>query len=375
MTEKEIGELRRRMKPERTNITAVRGCYVSSSGDVLSSFRQSMGLMTEEDKEKYLAIFRKTLSGTVDRSLIDLPFRTAQVADSEEHRLLMRLRESALNDDEAVETLFSRIRGAYTSEDHYLILLAHENYDVPFKAKDGADLEDGSDVFSYVLCAVCPVKPSKEALRYVAEEKEFHNGSAGYAAAMPELGFLFPAFDGRRANIYDCLYYTRSVKDNHEALVQALFNITPPLAAQQQQESFSGLLRETLEEACSLPVVQAVREDLRQRIEVHKETKDDTPLTVSGAELRSVLADAGVPEEKQAQFSVQFESTFGTDAALSPRNLMESKKIQLKTPDVIINVAPDRADLIETRVIGGIKYILIKADDGVELSGVDLEIS
>ena len=375
MTEKEIGELRRRLKPERTNITAIRGCYVSSAGDVLSAFRQSMGLMSEEDKEKYLAIFRRTLSGTPDRSLIDLTFRTAQVADSEEHRLLMRLRESALNDDEAVEQLFSLIRGAYSSEDHYLILLAHENYDVPFKAKDGVQLEDGSDVFSYILCAVCPVKPSKEALRYVAEEKEFHNGSMGYAAAMPEVGFLFPAFDGRRTNIYNCLYYTRSVKDNHENLVQAIFKIEPPMAAEQQQNTFSGLLHEALEEECSLPVVQAVREDLRQRMQAHKELKDDTPLTVSGSELRSVLAEAGVPEEKQAKFSVQFESTFGTDAALSPRNLMESKKLQLKTPDVIINVAPDRADLVETRVIGGVKYILIKADDGVELSGVDLEIS
>lgn len=375
MTEKEIGELRRRLKPERTNITAIRGCYVSSTGDVLSSFRQSLGLMNEEDKEKYLAIFRKTLSGTQDRNLIDLAFKTAQVADSEEHRLLMRLRESALNDDEAVEKLFSLIRESYTSEDHYLILLAHENYDVPFKAKDGAQLEDGSEVFSYILCAICPVKPSKEALRYVAEEKEFHNGSVGYAASMPELGFLFPAFDGRRPNIYDMLYYTRSVKDNHEDLIQALFHIEPPMAAEQQQNTFSGILQEALEEDCSFSVVQAVREELRERVQAHKELKDDTPLTVSGPELRSVLAEAGVPEEKQAKFSVQFESTFGTDAALSPRNLMESKKMQLKTPDVIINVAPDRADLVETRVIGGVKYILIKADDGVELSGVDLEIS
>ena len=38
MTNKEIGELRRRMKPDRTNLTAVYGCYVASSGEVLSTF-------------------------------------------------------------------------------------------------------------------------------------------------------------------------------------------------------------------------------------------------------------------------------------------------------------------------------------------------
>ena len=50
MTNKEIGELRRRMKPDRTNLTAVYGCYVASSGEVLSTFREPFGLMAEEDK-------------------------------------------------------------------------------------------------------------------------------------------------------------------------------------------------------------------------------------------------------------------------------------------------------------------------------------
>ena len=68
MTNKEIGELRRRMKPDRTNLTAVYGCYVASSGEVLSTFREPFGLMTEEDKEKYLAIIRRALSGTPDRT-------------------------------------------------------------------------------------------------------------------------------------------------------------------------------------------------------------------------------------------------------------------------------------------------------------------
>lgn len=168
MTSKEIGELRRRLRPDRTNMTAVRGFYISSGGEVLSSFRQSVALMSQEDKESYLAIFRRVLSGTQDKNLIDLSFRTSQVADSDEHRLLMALRDSGLDDEAALETFCQTVTGALSSEDHYLILLAHERYDVPFKAKDGAQLDDSSEVFSYVLCAICPVKPGKAALRYIA---------------------------------------------------------------------------------------------------------------------------------------------------------------------------------------------------------------
>ena len=47
---------------------------------------------------------------------------------------------------------------------------------------------------------------------------------------------------------------------------------------------------------------------------------------------------------------------------------------EVKTPDVSIKVAPDRSDLIETRVIGGIKYILINAEENVEVNGVSIRI-
>ena len=48
--------------------------------------------------------------------------------------------------------------------------------------------------------------------------------------------------------------------------------------------------------------------------------------------------------------------------------------IEVCTPDVVIKVSPERSDLVDTRVIDGVKYILIRADEGVELNGVDIRI-
>ena len=53
---------------------------------------------------------------------------------------------------------------------------------------------------------------------------------------------------------------------------------------------------------------------------------------------------------------------------------MDPKKFHLITPDVKIQVAPDKRDLVETRVLGGVKYILIRAEEGVEVNGVPVEI-
>ena len=374
MTEKEIGELRRRFRPDRTNITSVCGCYASGSGEILSTFRQSFGRMTEDEQEKYLSVFKRVLSGTPDKNRVSLAFRTSQVADSNEHRLLMRLRDTALADDDALNALYETILGGWHAEDHVLILVTHENYDVPRKTHDALPGEDSGDVFSYVVCAVCPVKQAKEQLSYDSGDRTFHIRSAGYSAGAPEVGFLFPAFDGRRTNLYECLYYTRSGADNHEELAKLLFDLEPPMPADEQQQTFTGLLSRTLDEQCSLNVVQAVREELSERIEAHKEQKSDEPLVVSRDEVGAVLQQSGISDEHLASFNVKFDEAFGTDAALSPRNLLETRKVCLKTPDVVIQVNPERTDLIETRVIGGVPYILVCADEGVELNGVNLQL-
>ena len=79
-------------------------------------------------------------------------------------------------------------------------------------------------------------------------------------------------------------------------------------------------------------------------------------------------------EQHLAAFNVQFDKEFGQDTLLSPRNLIAPKKFEVKMPDVVVHVAPDRRELVETRVLGGVPYLLIRADEGVEVNGVGIEI-
>ena len=73
--------------------------------------------------------------------------------------------------------------------------------------------------------------------------------------------------------------------------------------------------------------------------------------------------------------SVDYDETFGFEADLHPKNIIDNKHFEVKTPDVVIKVDPARSDLIETRVIGGVKYILISADESVEVNGVNINIA
>ena len=309
------------------------------------------------------------------RNLIDITFKTAQVAGSPEHQLLMDLKKSQLKDEEKLDTFFQKIIESVSIEGNYLILMGCDNYDVPFKSKDDSFQQDNSDeTYTYLVCAICPVKETKPNLHYVAEEKLFHDGAMNQMVSAPAVGFLFPAFDNRSTNIYNALYYTRDVKQNQDSLVEAIFNAPIPQPAAEQKKTFEALLSSSLEEECNLDLVQTVYDEVCNRIEMHKEAKVPEPLLLGKEEVKEVLQSCGVSEEHLAKFSVNYDEAFGFEADLHPKNIIDNKHFEVETPDAVIKVDPTRSDLIETRVIGGVKYLLIPADEAVTVNGVAIHI-
>ena len=376
MNEREVAELRRRFRQDRSGISRVRGCYVNENREIVSRFDQSLGVLTQEENEKLLQLLRRTLTGALGKNLLDITFATQQVVHGSEHRRLMDLRASELRDEEALESLFQAMIRALDLEGNYMILLAHDAYDVPYRGKDGEDQADASsEVFSYLVCAVCPVKLTKPALSYQVQAGEFRTRTADWVVSPPELGFLFPAFDDRSANIYDALYYSKDVKNVHEDLIGAVFAAPAPMPAAAQQESFREVLGEALEEDCCLPVVQAVHDQLCGLMEDHKESRDPELLTIGKGEVKQALAANGVSQEHIQAFERQYDQAFGPDAQLSPRNLVDPKKLELKTADVTIKVNPERGDLVQTRILNGVKYILVRVEEGVEVNGVPVQIT
>ena len=241
MNQKEVSELRRRWRPEKNAVSRIYGCYVNSNKEIVSDLDESLGAMPEEEAEKYLGLLKKSLSGTLGKNLIDIVFSTQQVMDSEEHKLLSALHSSALKDGQARSSFYRKvIDGLDMGESSYLLLMACDAYDVPRRGKDGDIQADSSeDVFTYILCCVCPVKLGKAELNYFPGDNEFHY-TAGQVVSAPELGFLFPAFDDRAANIYNALFYSRKADEIHQEFIDAVFHTEPPMSAAEQREAFQS---------------------------------------------------------------------------------------------------------------------------------------
>lgn len=375
MNEKEVAEIRRRFRPDKNAISALRGCCVNENGEIVSEFEQSLLSSQQEEVENILATLKRTLSGGLGKNLIDLEFETQQVVDSEEHKLLMALRDSALKDEEALHAFYQKAASSLKLGENYLILLIHDTYDIPYRAGDGQRFDDAStDVYSYILCSICPVKMSKPSLSYYMTEQKFHNRKIDWLVSRPEVGFLFPAFDDRSTNIYNALYYSRNTAESHAEFVDAVFHCPLPMPAKVQKETFQSVLEESLGEACSYDVVESVHGQIKTMIEEHKESKDEEPLLISRQAVKRVLSASGVSAEKLNTFTEKYDAAFGTDAVLSPKNIIDDKKFEVSTPDVTIQVHSDRQDLVETRVIDGAKYIVIRAEGGVTVNGVAVHI-
>lgn len=375
MNQKEVNEIRRRLALDKNCISKVYGCFVNQIKEIIAYIDEPVAAMPQSEGERYMALFKKALSGSLGKNLIDIEFSTQQVMEGEEHQLLMDIRRDIKN-EELREKLYKKMIPAINLDCNYIILLGADSYDVPFKGTDELSAEDASEtVFSYFVCSVCPVNESKTELGYVIDESAFHNCTFPQTVAAPEMGFMFPSFDDRATNIYNALFYTKDTDMMQEEFIESVFKTEIPMSAGEQKATFQEVLTETLEEDCSFDVIQAVHEQICERIAEHKESKDPAPLDLSGREVGNILENSGVAKEKVEIFKEKVKKQFGEDKPLKPANIIDSKKFEVVTPQVKISVAPEYSYLVETKIIDGRKYIMIPADDGVEVNGVSVKVS
>ena len=316
---------------------------------------------------------KKTLSGSLGTNLTNIEFSTKQVLEGEEHKLLTTLVKTRLSDAEALDAFYTKVTESVTFDSNYVILLANDVYDVFSRGSDGEE-SGSSEQFSYVICAVCPVKSMPEALSFKEADSLFHAFSESAILASPELGFMFPAFDDRKTNIYGALYYTRSIAENYSDFTEKIFSKEPPMPPKAQMSAFNGCLSNVLAEECSYDVVRSVHSEISEMIEAHKESRDPEPLVITKATVKNLLAGCGIDDEKLEVLDRSFDESFGVGAELSPKNIISVNKFEVETPEVKIKVAPEHRDLISTQVINNVKYVMIRVDGAVEVNGININI-
>ncbi|MCR4716969.1 MAG: DUF4317 domain-containing protein [Lachnospiraceae bacterium] len=370
MNRKEVNEIKKLYTLEDSPISRICGCFVDTDKNKKVDEKNAFVMLEDEAKHKYFDIFKKTLSGAIGRNLINMSFPTDK--ESEEgsaFNMLMKLRDSELTDSDLIEQFYDRIIENFDYPDNYYIILIHNNYDIPAITKDGMSLEDASDeVYQYIICAICPIKPSKPGLTYNAHTNSIENCVRSMMVEAPMLGFTFPAFNDRSSDVHNILYYTKNAKDISSAITETVLELVPPYTAGTQKDLFNEIIEESYGKDCGFDKIKSLHTNLN---DLMAEKKDDPePLILDKTEVKHLLANSGAKKENIETFEAEYDESISKDTPILASNIANTKKFEVKMPDVTIQVSPDRTELINTKLIDGVPYLLIQVTDAVVVNGI-----
>ena len=372
MTRKELNEIKSQYTLEDCGILRLCGCYVDGERNKITQFNENFLNLPEEEKHKYFDIFKKTLSGTPGKNLVDMKFNVDAYADEGARTFLMNLRDSGLKDDRLLDEFYDRIINNYSYVGNYLILLINQVYDIPAVTTDNIEMDDASDeVYNYILCSICHVNLSKPGLGYDEEDNNFHDKKQNHMVDVPDVGFLFPAFNKRSADEDMTMFYTKDVSEFEDGLIDCLLDCVAPLPAKQQKETFTSLVSEAVGEEADLQVVKNIHANLEQIIE-EKKQESPAPVMLDKNEMKNLLEKSGVKEERLENFEEHFEMAAGEHGKLVASNVSSGKKFEVKTPDVVIKINSDKTDIVSTQVIDGRQCLVIQIDERLEVNGISV---
>ena len=304
-----------------------------------------------------------------------MTFSESAVSSGGARELLCSLRETELSDDNFVDKLYDKIIDTYDTVGNYLILLINQTYDVPGITEDNIEMDDASEeIYNYILCCICPVKLSKPGLSFDEIQNNFHNLERSWVVDMPEVGFLFPAFNLRSEDMDNILLYSKDTDEFQDAFIDAVLDCHIPLPATVQKETFKSIVEETIGSNCDYEVIKTINDNISEVVAQKKDLPDNGSLTKK--EVKTIFERSGLDQESLNRFDAAFDKLLPKEDEKEPvlmaTNIAPSRKFEVKTPDVVVKINSDKTDLVETREIDGNNYLLIRIDEGLVVNGISV---
>lgn len=428
---RDILELKRRFKKESCTITRMCGCYVDSNKNKVVELNETFLNLDDAEFYKYLDIAKKALSGTIGNNLLELKFEKSEEESGGKQQYLLGLRESGLKNPELLEHLYDMIIENYDYVGNYLILIFHDAYDVMTKTNDDLKIDESEEVFDYLLCAICPVNLSKPGLGYREDENRIGVRIQDRVVGMPDVGFLFPSFAERSADVHSLTYYVRDAKDSHRDFIETALGCGAKRTATEEQNAFGSIVKTAI-----APIIEDsdgmlidIQEKLNDIVEEHEAAMEDLvvlepeELTLTTEMIKDVLSDSEIPDATVALIQSHFTQEFN-DQPPAVRNLVNEKAIEknnkekkevklleevatlkqelndtrqenlekteqietlvkMEAPldpeeaknwaEVFLRMKPDKAQQVKAQTIDGQKYLLIPMEENehINLNGVE----
>lgn len=402
MNKRDVLEIKKRLSKKNCTFTKMSGCYVNSNKEMVLTFQQDFRDLKEEEYFKYLDLAGKVLSGTVGNSLLKLDFSNDAEAVGGPQQVLLGIRESNLLNEDLLNVFYQHVIDNFYYVGNYLILLFRDTYDIPAKTSDNFKTGESVEVYEYILCAVCPVDLSKPALGYIANEDRIGARIRDWVVGMPEIGFVFPCFDERSANIHSTLFYTKNTKEPHDEFMKEVLGCGMKRTTNEKKQVFKSIVLKSAENDEKgeelFTTIQGGLNDILLRETVEETDSSDGFQPVLTKEAILGLNDyIDIPEKITEHIASRWEEEFEDDEEAPELKLIVDKKLAKEAShieternlvkenaslrqqlsvhesvevdeedheeDVILRVSKKKAAEITTQIVDGQKYIMIPVND------------
>ncbi|MBQ6856265.1 MAG: DUF4317 domain-containing protein [Lachnospiraceae bacterium] len=368
MNKREISEIKKLYRPERCSVNRIAGCYVNAEKEKLSVFKEAFLALPEETVFKYLEIFKKNMSGTIGKNMFNLGFPLKEEKEDGAQAFLMRLRDNQLKDDSVLDQFYDKVIDTYSYAGNYLILLIYDQYDIPGKTTDNFNMDDASEeVFSYIMCMICPVDLSKPGLSYHEDSQAFKERTRDWVAGVPDIGFMFPAFNERSTDIHNVLYHIKNKSTIHPEFVTEILGCEFRGTSDDHEKAFVTIVEETLAEECTFEAVKQILSDVEDLTEENEENKESS--TIGKSRMLRLLEQHIDGEEEFDQVWESAESA--EDILLS--DISSKGTCSMKMDQVEVKSINGFGDQIEMKMVDGRKCLVIPVEGELFINGICIQ--
>lgn len=412
MNKRDVLELKKRFKKESCTINRLAGCYVDGTKNKVLKFNEDFRNLQDEEFFKFMEIAKKTLSGTIGNNILELDFPIEEENPGGKQQFLYGLRESELKNEELLDRLYDLIIDSYQYVGNFLILVFSDSYDIIKKTSDNMKLDESEEVYEYLLVSICPVALSKAGLGYRADENRIGARIRDWVVGVPDIGFLFPAFDNRSADIHKTDYFIKDPKDSHAEFIEDVLGCGAKRTATEQRQTFSAIVKRAyggnIEEGDAALI--GIQESFNSMIDTGEDMSEEklSEFVLDENTITEVLDENGIEgepariikeivleefadelppvanlidnkalaaneKEKEKKELVKEVQSLKTQLADKTREIEEGiSSEEVKSFDVVVRVKPEKANKIHSQIIGDQKYLVIPMDDNenVNVNGV-----
>ena len=404
---KDILEIKRRMKKDSCTITRMCGCYVNAEKEKVMKLDENFLNLDDEEFYKYLEIVKKAISGTIGNNLLDVKFQKEEQNNGGKQQYFLGLRESGLRNQELLDILYDSIIENYDYVGNYLILVFHDAYDVITKTKDDLKLDESEEVFTYMICAICPVNLSKPGLGYREAENRIGVRIQDWVVGVPDVGFMYPSFIERSTDVNVITYYVKDAKESHPDFIEEVLGCEAKRTATEEKNTFEDIVKTAIAPIIekSDEVMLELQEQLQNEVEEKQEAEEG--LVIGEAEelcldretVGKVLKSLDIPDVAVRNIQERLEEEF-SDKAPAVEHLYDEKVIEKKNKEkkelkLLEEIAELKSELAEAksgkeddvrnlensisvrtgantedidfRIIDGKKYLMIAVQDEIVL--------